>query len=66
MITHTTLLSLIDIDLTSMVGGMSLRVGKSDDSSSITSGDSAYGTVTGSTFSGTYTELSQYRQVRYK
>ena len=43
-----------------MIGGM--RVEKSDDSSSITSGDSDYGTVTGSTFSGT---LSQYRQVRH-
>ena len=48
-------------DLASMIGGM--RVGKSDDSSSITSGDSDYGTATGSTFTGTYTELSQYRQV---
>jgi hypothetical protein len=46
-----------------MVGGM--RVGKSDDSSSITSGDSAYGTATASTFSGSYAELSQYGQVRH-
>ena len=44
-----------------MIGGM--RVGKSDDSSSIVSGDSDYGTATGSIFTGTYTELSQYRQV---
>ena len=60
---HTTLLSLSDIDLASMIGGM--RVGKSDDSSSIYSGDSDYETVTASTFSGTYAELSQYRQVRH-
>ena len=63
---HTTLFYLSDIDLASMIGGM--RVGKSDDSSSIYSrDDSAYGTVFGSTvtLSGTYAELSQYRQVRH-
>ena len=48
-----------DIDLVSMVAGMS--VGKSDDSSSIHS-DSAYGT--GSIISSTYAQVSQYRQVR--
>ena len=64
MITFTTLFSLLniisDIDLLSMVAGMS--IGKSDDSSSIYS-DSAYGT--GSIISSTYAQVSQYRQVRY-
>ena len=38
-------------------------VGKSDDNSSIYSGDSAYGTVTGSTFT-LYAEQSQVRHNR--
>jgi hypothetical protein len=63
VITHITPLSLLDIDLASMVGGMKVR--KSNNGSSITSGDSDYGTVTGSNFGGTYAELLQYRQVRH-